>query len=398
MQHTTEIFIERAKEIHGDKYDYSKVNYTLMNNKVCIICKEHGEFMQSASKHFKGQGCRSCGYKKNSDSKNIPYETFLERATKMHGNKYKYVKESYKSISTKIKIICPMHGEFMMESRHHYERGSGCKNCSIEKSVKDRTKSLEQFIQESKNIHGDKYDYSKVNYINSHIKVIIICKNHGEFEQKPSCHLYGGCRKCADEYIGKNQMKTQEAFIEQAKRIHGDEYDYSLVNYQGNIKPIQIICKNHGIFERKGKEHIGKDKSGCPKCRPIYHSKISIEWLNYMKVCYNTNIQHIGNKDNDGEHRIKNSLYHADGYCKETNTIFEFEGSYFHGDPKKYKPTDINKRMDKTFGELYQNTLKKKDHCLQNGYNFVECWESDWRRGIKALIKIQRTILKRLYS
>lgn len=371
----TESFIQRAREVHGDKYDYSKVEYTLMNNKVCIICKEHGEFMQSASKHLKGQGCRLCGYNKNSDSKNISYETFLERAIQKHGNKYTYIKDSYKSISTKLKIICPIHGEFMMEARHHYERGSGCKYCSKEESIKNRTKTLENFIADAIKYHANTYDYSKVNYVNSHTKVTIICKKHGEFKQSPMSHLCErGCRKCANEYNGKRQMKSQEVFIKQAKRIHGDLYDYSLVEYQGNNKLIQIICKIHGIFERTGKQHIGKDKSGCPKCRPIYHSKISIDWLNYMKVCYNANIQHIGNKVNDGEHRIKNSYYHADGYCKESNTIFEFDGSFHHGDPKIYKSTDINKRLNKTYGELYQNTLKKRKHCLQNGYNVIHCW------------------------
>ena len=99
--------------------------------------------------------------------------------------------------------------------------------------------------------------------------------------------------------------------------------------------------------------------------------------------------------ENGGEHRIANSLYYADGYNEETNTIYEFLGSYWHGDPSIYSPEKVNKHNNITFGELYQNTLKKREHCLQNGYNVIECWESEWVRGIKAVKKLQKRF--RLY-
>jgi hypothetical protein len=92
---------------------------------------------------------------------------------------------------------------------------------------------------------------------------------------------------------------------------------------------------------------------------------------------------------------IKNSLYHADGYCDETLTIYEFYGSYWHGDPKIYNPKKINAHNGKSFGELYQNTLKKTEHCWANGYIVKECWESEWKKGVRAVKKVQKIFRRR---
>lgn len=397
MEYTTPGFIERARKIHGDKYDYSQVVYKNSGTKVKLVCKIHGEFEQVANKHMCGQGCRSCGYKKNSNTKCIPFEEFEKRSREKHGDKFQYDKESYTRISAKVKIICPNHGEFVIEARSHYEKGEGCKQCNTELQIKNNTSTTEEFIERSIKIHGDRYDYSKVNYVKVHIPVEIICKVHGEFLQKPMCHLCAqGCRKCGIKRNTDRQRKTVTQFIEEAKRVHGDMYDYSHVDYQASNKPVIITCKIHGDFQRKPTDHLGKDKSGCQKCRPIYHSKISIDWLNYMKFRDQADIQHIGNTQNDGEHRILNSTYHADGYSKETNTIYEFQGSYWHGDPKKYSLDKMNKHMNKSFRELYERTLKKMNHCREQGYTVIECWESDWRKACKAVILLQRRFRKNM--
>lgn len=223
----------------------------------------------------------------------------------------------------------------------------------------------------------------------------IICPTHGDFTQVANKHLQGGCRKCADDLHASKSRKTTEQFIEQARKIWGDTYDYTLVDYTSIKDKVSIICKIHGIFEKYAGEHISSRSQGCQKCKPKKHSKLAIGWLNYMKICYDADIQHNENTVNNGEHRIKNSLYHSDGYCKETNTIYEFHGSYWHGDPKMFLPEQINSTIQKSFGELYQNTLKKIEHCKKEGYNVIECWESDWNRGIKTVKKLQKMFRKR---
>jgi hypothetical protein len=394
---TTEIFIERARAVHGDRYDYSKVEYTIMNARVCIICKEHGEFMQQLKHHLSGQGCRQCGYLKNKLRKQIPFEEFVKDSKEKYGDKYTYYKETYTCISEKVKITCPDHGEFMTVARDHRDYGSGCKKCGKLSAIEKTRVTYEEFIKRAQEKHSDKYDYSQVSYTKVHDHVSILCKIHGVFQQKAYIHMLGqGCKKCGN-IDGHNKTRwTTQKFIEVASRIWGDEYDYSKVNYYNSMTPITIICKKHGEFQRTPKSHINeKTRAACPLCKHICTSRIAIEWLNYMQASYNTLIQFNGNPLKHGEHRIRNSLYHADGYCEKTDTIWEFFGTWFHADIRKHHPDKINTMMNVTFGELYNRTLKKIEFCKSQGYRLVMCWELDWRRGIKALTKIQRMFLKK---
>ena len=250
---TTEEFIEKAKAVHGDKYDYSKVVYNGANEKVCIVCPEHGEFWQSPSNHLGGNGCPKCV------EKNTTSENFIEKAKAVHGDKYDYSKSVYVNAFTPVCIICPKHGEFYQRPSTHL-RGSGCPKCANE-HANDRIKeTTESFIEKAKAVHGDKYDYSKTEYVNSKTPVTIVCPEHGEFSIKPCDLLQGhGCSKC----VGRNQ--TKEDFIEKARKVHGDKYDYSKVVYVNATTPVCVVCPEHGEFMVKPTAHISS-KRGCPKC------------------------------------------------------------------------------------------------------------------------------------
>jgi hypothetical protein len=391
MESPTDVFVKRANSIHGDKYDYSKAVYSLANTKLCIICKEHGEFYQSPAKHVLAKhGCPKCGIKKCSKAITVPFEEFVRRARNKHGNKYTYIDESYVGYRSKVKVICPNHGEFQIDAVSHCITLTGCKKCGTDEFIKKKTITSDEFIKRGKEIHGDKYDYSKTVYINGRHDVTIICKIHGEFQQKGCNHFTSGCRRCADDLHASKSRKTTEEFIESARKIWGDTYNYSQTEYTNSNSKVTIICHTHGEFIKIAKDHlIG---GGCQKCKPPKHSKLSIQWLKYRMIADGIDIQY---SENGGEHRIANSLYHADGYNEETNTIYEFLGSYWHGDPSMYSPEKVNKHNNITFGELYQNTLKKREHCLQNGYNVIECWESEWVKGVKAVKKLQKKF--RLY-
>ena len=105
------------------------------------------------------------------------------------------------------------------------------------------------FIRKAQSVHGDKYDYTKVNYIDSHTKVEIICPRHGSFFQNPHSHLLGiGCAKCGHEYVSIKNRSTAEEFIIKARQIHGNEYNYDKVNYVNSKTPVCIICSKHGEF------------------------------------------------------------------------------------------------------------------------------------------------------
>ena len=137
-------------------------------------------------------------------------------------------------------------------------------------------RTTEEFINEAKLIHDNKYDYSLTNYINSKTKVKIICPTHGIFEQMPSSHLFGnGCPKCR----GKN--KTTEEFINEAKLIHDNKYDYSLVNYISSHISIKIICPIHGVFEQSPANHL--TSNGCPVCNRGWSFKNKLNLLNNLE-------------------------------------------------------------------------------------------------------------------
>ena len=187
---TTEEFIAEAKLVHGDKYDYSKTNYTGSKNKIIIVCLKHGEFEQVANSHLRGKGCKECGIIKQARS----LDQFINMSVYIHNNKYDYSYTNYKNSIEKIKILCPKHGEFYQKPANHLQ-GQGCPSCDISKKY-----TKEEFIQKSAILHKNKYDYSKVNYVNSKIKITIICPVHGEFSTTPHSHLgiKTGCPSCAD--------------------------------------------------------------------------------------------------------------------------------------------------------------------------------------------------------
>ncbi len=198
---TTEEFIERAREVHGDRYDYSQTVYRKSKETVDIICPIHGLFQQTAISHLCGHGCYKCGTISGHNLQRGSTEIFIAKAYEVHGGKYDYSKVNYVDSNTKVDIICKKHGIFRQTPSDHIG-GHGCHACSVEQSAKEKTNTIEQFISSAQMIHGGRYDYSKVEYTHSKSKVCIICPEHGEFWQTPNNHLKGhGCPKCRAEKI-----------------------------------------------------------------------------------------------------------------------------------------------------------------------------------------------------
>jgi len=254
--------------------------------------------------------------------------------------------------------------------------GQGCPTCGTESAVNKKTKSTNEYIKEAKQVHGDIYDYSETIYKHYLIKIKIICKKHGIFETIPGAHLQGSdCPTCVTE----SKTKTTEEFIKEAIELHGDRYDYSCTIYINALTKLDIKCKKHGIFKQIPNMHV-KQKRGCPKCPYNGFSQKQLDWLNYIAKRDNIYIQHAMN---DGEFRI--GKYLVDGFCKETNTVYEFHGDFFHGNPKFYKPFDINPLTKKMYGDLYITTLEKAVYIMNQGYILIMIWEYDWDQLVKTL-------------
>jgi hypothetical protein len=211
---TNEEFINEASLIHNDKYDYSLINYVNSKTKINIICPIHGEFEQTPDNHCsKKQGCFKCGV----ENRFLNKKEFIDRAKLIHGDKYSYSSSNYFNYKTKIEINCAKHGLFYKTPSAHIIGKEGCRKCWEDKNKL----TLEKLINGVKLIHGDKYDYSLSNYINSWTKIKILCSKHGEFEQRPSDHLRGnGCPICREstgeskirEFLKSNKIKYIRQF------------------------------------------------------------------------------------------------------------------------------------------------------------------------------------------
>ncbi len=190
--------------------------------------------------------------------KKLTQGDFLARVRKVHGNKYDYSKAVYKGKDEKVCIICPEHGEFWQTPHNHWN-GQECPKCAKQK----RASNTEEFIAKARSIHGGKYDYSKVKYVDSRTKVLIICPIHGEYWQRPDIHLSGSmCPKCVNE----SKTNTLEYYIELSKKKHGDKYDFSRAVYLGSRYEIEIHCKDCGNVFYSTPLNLIKGQ-GCRMCK-----------------------------------------------------------------------------------------------------------------------------------
>ena len=250
---TTKEFIERSKNEHGDKYDYSLVYYVNNTTNIDIICPEHGIFSQQPRHHLDGHGCPRCKFISNSDKKRLTINEFLKRSKKIHGDRYNYSKVEYIDCETPVILICEKHGEFLQSPYNHYN-GAGCNKCAIESHHQNQPYSNEEFESLSRQVHGDKYDYSLVNYVNSHTKVKIICPKHGIFDQIPNSHLVGsGCPEC-NQYRGERNISI---YLKNHKIKYKPQYSNEKCVYKKELKFDFGIKINNKIIliEYNGLQH-----------------------------------------------------------------------------------------------------------------------------------------------
>lgn len=248
---TTNEFIDKARKVHGNKYDYSNVEYKTTHEKVIIICPIHGEFEQEPSSHLSGCGCRKCVGTNKKDTK-----SFIKDAQKVHGKKYDYSKTEYKNDRTKLLITCNKHGYFWQTPNNHLS-GKGCPMCKFDKSHLLQKDTTESFIIKAEKIHGKNYDYSKVVYKNNNTKVTIICPIHGEFEQLPLNHLQGkGCQKCNYSHL----EKEMSLLLEKHKIDYEVQKTFDWLTYKGKLRLDFYLPKYNVAIECQGGQHFNEVK------------------------------------------------------------------------------------------------------------------------------------------
>jgi len=257
----TAAFIERARKKHGDKYDYSKTDFISCRKKVIITCHVHGDFEQVPIYHQSKNGCPKCAIDSMKKSKFHGIERFIEKARKVHGTKYDYSRSKYIGALKKLTVTCPEHGDFSVQASNHLE-GLGCAKCSYDAQ---RERYRREFFEKAKRVHGNRYDYSKTEFVNRSTLATITCPVHGNFQMRPGNHLMGqGCPKCGITKNTERMTGNTKDFICKAKEVHGPWYDYGKVKYTKALEPVTITCPLHGDFEQTASRHLSGHN--CPRC------------------------------------------------------------------------------------------------------------------------------------
>jgi len=253
------------------------------------------------------------GYWNKNWRKSLKYNTvsYIKKFKKRHGNRYDYSKFNYKGADKKSIIICRKHGKFIQTSINH-SLGNGCPKCKLNKLT------TKLFIDRSKIIHKNKYDYSKTIYSGRGNFVIIRCPVHGFFKQKPEIHLKGsGCDQCRRD----KRRTTTDEFIRKSKKIHKNKYDYSKTKYISNKQKVTIICKTHGRFYQSPQKHL--NGRGCDACG----GSLNKTQRDFLKKC----VEVHGGKYDYSKSVYKNSHKKLKIICRKHGSFNQTPASHWSG-------------------------------------------------------------------
>lgn len=359
---TTEEFISRAKEVWGDQYLYDKSIYVGNQKPIIITCRLHGDFICRPGNFLHKHGCPECGKLSIKEKERYTKEQFIQRANQVHQNYYDYSKVSYTNSKTPIIIICPKHGEFVQIPNSHLQ-GRGCPKCGIDWTQVNKSLGIKDFVERARKVHGDKYDYSKVEYINQYTPITIICPIHGEFQQIPKDHFNGsGCSICGHLQGGLKLRLTTEEFIQKAREVHGDKYDYKEVKYVTSSDSIDIICPKHGAFKQLPYVHL--NGAGCPICKESRGEEL------IRNLLINSNILF------QAQYHINN--YIIDFYVPKYNCFIEYNGIQHYQSVEHFGGKERFKKQVLRDANL-------RIYCKENQINLIEI---PYTCGIDTINKI----------
>jgi hypothetical protein len=326
----TERFIFESKKIHGEEYDYNKVQFINMKSPVILI-KNNIEYLQRPEKHL-------AGCKPDKVRRLISTKDFIEKSRSVWGYKYDYSLVDYKGAN--VEVLIKYRDDVFRQKPMQHLLGYKCERNTI--------KNEQDFLKKCYLRHGYKYDYSLVEYKGMDKKIKIIF-NSEIYEQKASAHLYlGYCEKVI-------KKKTTEKFIIQANEIHNYRYDYTKVNYENNQKKVIIICKRHGEFQQVPSSHLSG--TGCPHCNESKGEKKIVKYLKQH------NIDFLRQYKFDDCVGIKYKLP-FDFYIPSMRTCIEFDGI------QHFQPLKVFGGME-SFERLKTNDKIKNDYCEDNYINLI---------------------------
>lgn len=348
---TTADVIARSMTAHGDRYDYSKTIYVSAKEKIVVTCPEHGDFLIRPSAHYgaQRQGCKACGGRPD-----ISTQDFIKKSKGKFGERFDYSKTNYINTKSKVIITCPLHGDFSIVPSSHLFGAGGCKECSGRPDY-----DTGKFVSRLKEVYGDKYLYQKVVYRNRVTNIVVGCPKHGDFMITPANFLAGsGCPSCS--------KFTIDDFLRKAKEKHGELYNYSQVDYVNTKEYVTIICSRHGPFSQTPNRHL--DGRGCPTCGIennllsnrdpqdkciIYYLKLSYKGHFFWKVGITTHSVDV-----------RYRLLSKDNVAIESKEELE---------------TEIGKaiQVESSIIKKFNSHLEYRGHILKNAKGGTECFKID---------------------
>lgn len=300
------------------------------------------------------------------ENETVDKAIFIEKCKNVHGNNFDYSEVDY-SVGNRqyILVTCNIcYHKYNVQVFRHL-KGSKCPKCTVNASKL----TTEQILKRCKELHKNKYNYEEYNYVDKKDKISGYCKEHDQkFITTVASHMAGGygCEKCSYESFCCLMKSTPEEILKQCKFVHDNMYNYEKTDF---TKESSIaICPKHGEFKIKIKLH-SRGKCGCLKCRKSGTSNKEKFWLE---------LENVDSKYWNPTLKINSKNYKPDAFNPITNTIYEFNGDLFHGNPLKFKRDDINPVSKKTFGELYDKTIEKEKMYIENGFNLISIWESEF--------------------
>ncbi len=366
-------FIERFEKINSnllvDSSGYQNNRIKLPTT--CKLCNRSG--LVTPSNLLNGIECAACKGVTQSNT-----TEFINKSRLRFGNKFDYSCVNYISSKIHVNIICNKCKYTWLQTPSNHLSGKGCPNCAQNLPL-----SLNANIERAIATHGLAFDYSSARVENLRF-VDIKCNtcNH-MFSQGLKAHIIiaCGCPRCS-----KREPYTRDRFIERSKEIHGDmTFGYDDVpEYFTSKKHIPLLClKCYRVNCVIPTSHLIK-KPGCPFCTQRV-SKEETKWLDYLGI-----------PQNNRQIRIPGSRRFADGFIN--NIVYEFNGSFWHGDPRKFESTALNKKCGITFGKLYQTTLDKEDEIRRLGFELFCVWQIDYRNGVMRSCERPHEKLARIFS
>lgn len=305
-------------------------------------------------------------------------ETFIKLCKEKFGEDYDLSLVNYENQKSRIKVICNNCGKTFEISAYHFlheKKCGGCKHCQKNLLRQQFSITTEEFVKKAKEVHGDKYDYSKSEYVNMHTPICIVCKEHGEFWRRPQEHLKGyGCHVCALlDPKGRVGKITTEDFIFVSKKVHNNKYDYSKSKYVSAKSLVCIICPKHGEFWQQAFIHMRG--CGCPRC------KRSLGEEKTKKYLTENNIRFIEQYKIKNDNEIcKNINFYVDFFLPNHNTIIEYNGQ------QHYCVTGFGDK-DLKLKQTQERDNSLREHCKAHGIKLVEIPYTDFDRIEEILDK-----------